>query len=215
MTHTYLKSFFIATLAIPLLNFANEEEVVNHPIGGRKVTTQSTEKVESSSEFFFKSSPPVAYSPAVHNIQAIADFGDLITIEDGSQWVVNSQDTPKIASWNEKDSILITQNHRWFSKYQFRIVNQNSEMSVEANLHLGPIDDGKHAPSIISIDTTQGELVLSNGSRWQISQLDAIAFEDWRLNDLIIVGYNSGWDSGSLGLLINVDLNRCVRAQQF
>lgn len=213
MKQTYLKSFFIASLVVPMLNFASENEEQNHPVGIREVKT--TEMVEGSSESIFKSYPPVYFSPAVHCLKAISAFGDSLTIEDGSQWVVSANDAPKILNWGSQDLILITQNHRWFSKYKYKIVNQNSGASVEANLNLGPIDDGNHAPCVIAIDTTRGELVLSNNSRWQISSYDSANFEDWRLNDLIIIGFNSGWDSGCPGLLINVDMNHCVRAQQF
>lgn len=215
MKQTYLKSFFIATLVVPMLHFANEGNETNHPVGDRAVTAATEEMAEETSESFFKNYPPVYFSPAVHCLAAVSVFGDSLTIEDGSQWVVNARDASKVLSWSSQDPILITQNHRWFSKFKYRIYNQNSGSYVEANLNLGPIDDGKHAPSVIAIDTVHGELVLSDNSRWQISSYDISLFEDWRLNDLIIIGYNSGWDSGSPVLLINVDMNHCVRAQQF
>ena len=218
MKHTYLKSFFIASMLVPMLHFANEGDTSENqdhlPVAIRK-PTHETPNEESASKFLSNRYPPVYFSPGMHCLSSVAAFGDSLEIEDGSVWKISSYDAPKVASWGAQDPILITQNHRWFSKYNYRIINQATGAALEANLFLGPIKDGTYTRYIMSIDTARGELILNDNTRWAVSSLDEFGFKDWVLYDAVIIGYNSGWDSSCQGLLINVNMNQCIRAQQF
>lgn len=213
MKHTYLKSFFLASLVIPMLSFANEEPISRYPVANR--IAQHEQPKEADSKFFCRSYPPVYYSAGIHNLASISVFGDQVELEDGSVWKVSSYDAPKVATWAAQDPILITQNHRWFSRYNYRIINQFTGSSLEANLFLGPIKDGPYTRYVMAIDPVRGEIYLNDQTRWLVSQFDADTFSDWMLHDAVIIGYNSGWDSSSQGLLINVNMNRCIRAEQY
>lgn len=214
MKHTYLKSFFVASLLVPMLHFASEGDATQRYSIGERKPTQEPAKKESSSKFF-NQYPPVYFSQGMHCVSAVDAFGNSLELEDGSVWQISPYDAPKVAHWKSQDPILITQNHRWFSKYNYRLINQTTGAVLESNLHLGPIKNGIYTRYIMSIDLSRGEVVLSDHTRWQISSLDECSFQDWMLYDAVIIGYNSGWDSNSEGLLINVNMNQWVRAAQF
>lgn len=218
MKNTYLKSFFIAAIIAPMLSFAtvdqNNENVQERFGVGVRESTQSIKK-EGESKFYSRGYPSVFYSSGTHCVSSVSVFGDQVEIEDGSVWKISSYDAPKVAGWRAQDPLLITQNHRWFSKYNYRIINQATGSTLEANLFLGPIKDGAYTRYVISIDTLRGDIYLNDQTRWHVSVLDADNFADWMLYDAVIIGYNSGWDSDSQGLLINVNMNRNIRAEQF
>ena len=170
---------------------------------------------EESCGLLFDKYPSVYYPAAVHWLAAVSGFGDSVEFEDGSVWKLSSYDSHRALHWRSNDPLMVTQNHRWFSRYNYRIVNKNTGASLEANLYLGPIQNGEYTRYIAAIDPTEGILLLSDNTRWEISPYDCYAFRNWALQDAVIIGYNSGWDSQCEGLLINVNTNDFIRAKQF
>jgi hypothetical protein len=170
---------------------------------------------EEGCGFLFDRYPPVYYPSAVHWLIAVSGIGDSVELEDGSVWKINSHDGYKAVQWLSSDPLTITQNHRWFSRYSYRIVNQNTGSSLEANLYLGPIRNGEHTRYIEAIDLAQGALLLSDRTHWEVSYLDLAEFRNWAHGDAVIIGINSGWDSHSESLLINVNMNNFIRVKQF
>ncbi len=215
MKRAYLKSFFILTLTLPMLNFANEGDAQEHlPVATRETIAPHQEQ-EASAQFFNNHYPPVYFSPGMHCLTAVSAFGDSVEIEDGSVWKISPHDAPKVSSWGSQDPIITTQNHRWFSKYQYKLINQSTGSTLEANLYLGPIKDGSYTRYVIAVDSSRHELILNDQTRWRISSYDLLSFQEWMLHDAVIIGHNSGWDSECQGLLINVNMNQCIRAEQF
>lgn len=216
MKHTNLKSFFLILFAIPFLSFANESDTQkNYPVGVRK-STQEGELQDAQASYYTRIYPDVVYfPPAMHSLYAISAYGDTFNLEDGSVWKVSSYDSPVVLRWASQDPILITQNSRWFTKYKYKVVNQATGYSVEANLMLGPIKEGSRTLYINAIDLFRKELILSDQTRWRISSYDTNKFRDWKINDPVILGYNSGWDSDYKGLLINVAMDEYIRAEQY
>ncbi len=170
---------------------------------------------EESCGFLFNRYPPVYYSSAIHWLNAVSSLGETVEIEDGSVWQVSRHDAYKALHWRSDDPLMITQNHRWFSRYTYRIVNTNTGSSLEADLQLGPIQNGEHTRYIVELNPWEGVLTLSDNTHWQISSYDGSTFRDWALDDAIIIGYNSGWDSHCESILINVNMNNFLRAKQF
>lgn len=211
MCRTYLKSFLFASLTIPLLNFAEENS--NIEVGGRKQNPMPT-SIEAQANYFAEY-PPVYYTRGVHGLAAVAISGESVEFEDGSVWKVSAYDAHKVKHFQMQDPLIVTQNHRWFSRYQYRIINQVTGASLEANLYLGPIKEGIYTNYICEIDQYRGEVYLTDNSRWKVSIYDAALLEKWVLNDPIIIGQNSGWDSACQGLLINVETGNYIRAEQF
>jgi len=170
---------------------------------------------EMTSGFIFDRYPAVYFPASTHWLSAVSGLGDTVELEDGSVWKINSYDSYKALNWRSNDPLAITQNNRWFSSFNYRIINKNTGASIEGNLFLGPVEKGPHTRYIVAIDKSHKEIQLSDNTRWEISYLDSSIFKDWALGDAIVIGVNSGWDSGSEALLVNVNMNNCSRAKQF
>ncbi len=168
--------------------------------------------------YLFDEYPPLYYPASTHSLIGVSALGDSVELEDGSVWKICRYDGYKALGWRSNDPLTITQNHQWFSRYAYRIVNENTGVCLEANLFLGPLAYGKHTMYITGIDRMSGELIVTNGSgesiHWEISANDFDLFQNWALADAVIIGQNSGWDSECEALLINVNMNVSVRARQ-
>ena len=113
------------------------------------------------------------------------------------------------------DPIAITPNHSFLSEYNYYVVNKATGSYVAADLILGPIAFGSYTHWIIGMDYTSGHVYLENGSTWTISSNDLFIFNDWAINDTIILGSNDSWFSCYDNLLINVNMNNYVRARKY
>ncbi len=185
------------------------------PLG---LIAESEPSIYEASGYIFDDYPPIYYPTAVHNLIGVSALGDSIELEDGSVWKISRYEGHRALTWHSNDPLTITQNHRWFSSYNYRIINQNTGACLEANLFLGPLEHGHRTLYITGIDRSSGDLILANGAgettQWELSSGDLDLFQNWALHDAIIIGQNSGWDSNSEAILINVNVNHCVRARQ-
>lgn len=147
------------------------------------------------------------HSGAFHQAIAVSPFGETVELIDGSVWHIHSWDSHKTLDWLGSDVLVISPNHSWFSSYLFRITNQNTGVSVEANLSLGPIYNGYFTHWIIGIDHYNNVVVLEDGSIWNMSIFDSNATDNWMVNDTVIIGINDGWLSSTRpNILINVNM---------
>lgn len=231
-----LKSLARISLILPTLLLAEGEEthvaIGTRPMSeeaaaqieaqkGQPATTEEEQGTLESAGYLFDRYPPIYYSNSHHWLNAVTVLDNsqyTLEFEDGSVWKINSYDGVKALNWRANDPLTITQNNRWFSRHDYRIINKSNGTSVEANLFLGPIERGEYSRFITGIDHSRREIQLSDNTHWEISYLDASIFKDWALSDYIIIGTNSDtsiWDSGSDALLINVNLNNSTRAKQF
>lgn len=229
-----LKLIALFSLVFPSLSYAEEKKHVE--IGTRSMSQEAQEEVEKRKKSdneeveegeieslgsIFDRYPPIYYSSSHHWLTAVTILNNdqyTLELEDGSVWKVSSYDGVKAINWRANDPLTITQNNRWFSQHEYRIINKSNGTSVEATLYLGPVEFGEFSRFIVGIDYARGEILLNDSTQWEISYLDSQIFEDWALNDYIIIGTNSNtsiWDSGSDVLLLNVNLNNACRAKQF
>ena len=152
---------------------------------------------------YFYTSHPGVYHQAI----AVSHFGETVELEDGSVWSIHSWDHHKTLDWLASDILIISPNHSWFSSYLFRITNQNTGASVEANLSLGPIFNGLKTHWIIGIDYYNNLVFLEDGSSWNMSAFDSSVVSHWLTNDTVIIGINDGWLSTTRpNVLINVNM---------
>jgi hypothetical protein len=160
--------------------------------------------------------PFVSIFASTHWLTSIENFGSFVELEDGAVWLVSHYDQSKARHWHSNDPLVITQNHRWFSYYSYRIIHQNSGVSVEANLYTRPQKGGEYTLSVVSLghETTR----LTNDhleiTDWEICPRDDSLFNQWKLYDTIIIGQNSDWDSHYESILINIDKSHFVQAKQ-
>jgi hypothetical protein len=129
---------------------------------------------------------------------------------DGSIWAINPNDAYKTMDWYTTDLVVITLNHKWFSSYDFRITNQTTGSSVQADLYLGPFDPAYGSPYthwILGVDYYYNEVYLEDGSVWSMSGFDRSIVDNWIAGDTVIIGVNDGWLAGSNpNILINVNM---------
>lgn len=175
----------------------------------------SEEPAEARCGFIFDRHPTLYCRDNYHYLVSLSSLGDLIDFEDGSGWRVNPYDSYKVFNWFSDDPLVVTQNSRWFSSYAYKVINKRTGSSVEADLFRGPFANGEFTLYIYAIDPVLGEVMLTDSSRWQISSHDLDIFDTWDLDDAIILGSNSGWDSDCEAILINVNTNNFARAGQF
>lgn len=150
-----------------------------------------------------------------HWINAIINYGDCIEFEDGSNWKISPSDAYKVISWRKDDPVIVTPNHTWFSHYNYSITNQTNGASVEANLFLAPISFGPYTHWIVALDKFSDHLFLEDGSSWKIAFEDRQFFDEYAINDFIIIGHNDTWFTSHNYILINVNMNNHIRAYSF
>ncbi|CRX39269.1 cell envelope integrity protein TolA [Estrella lausannensis] len=187
----------------------------NRAEGKEGVEKRSLESVEPSeeavedvtnAEIIAKPTYYTSHQGAMHRPIAVTVLGDIVTLEDGSEWIVKYSHRYKTLDWLASDSILVLPNHAWFSSYYFRLVNQMTGADIEVNLLKGPIYNGVYTHWIIAIDYLNCELCLEDGSIWRISSGDYSTMKKWLVNDTIILGINDSWLSSKPNILLNVNM---------
>lgn len=220
------------SVLLPTLFFADNAAVGTRPMSEEAIAQIKKERSETAEEEeeqaeqqtagnVFDRYPPVYYSNSHHRLTLVTVLDNneyTLELEDGSVWKISTYDGTKALNWRIDDPLTLTQNNRWFTRYDYRIINKANGTSVEANLFLGPVIRGEYSRFIIGIDYSRREILLSDNTHWDISTLDTSILKDWAVDDYVIIGTNSNtswWDSSSDAILINVNMNNCVRAKQY
>lgn len=229
----HLLNLLMGTLMISASLCANDEPEKKHiPVGVRALSEEErteqqekrallAEKLENgetiegmdeeelnSANLMSKAVYYTTHEGAFHRPIAVSFLGDAVELEDGSIWSVNASERYKTLDWMTGDVIIVTPNHAWFSPYDYCLINLNTGATVSVNLSLGPVYNGYYTHWIVAIDYYHRDVVLEDGSVWNISTLDQSAVNKWLLNDTVIIGINDGWFSGSNpNILINVNVN--------
>jgi len=152
-----------------------------------------------------------SHDGAYHFPVAVTYLGDEVTLEDGSIWKVASWDKWKTLNWLTTDTILVTQNKYMFSSYKFMLVNQDTGKEVEVNLALGPIYSGCYTRWIVSVDSWNDQILLNDGSLWEMSSIDYFITKNWFVNDTVIIGVNESSSVLRPNILINVNMLNYAR----
>ncbi|MEC7839134.1 MAG: hypothetical protein VX777_03735 [Chlamydiota bacterium] len=193
-----------------------EEVAVEEPEVGKKILDVKEDEIVSKSlgddeELVAKKIYYNSHDGAYHSPIAVTYFGDEVTLEDGSIWTVASWDQWKTLNWLTTDTILITQNKYLFSSYKFMLVNQATGKEVEVNLSLGPIYSGYYTRWIVAIDYLNDQILLDDGSFWEMSVLDYSITKNWYVNDTVIIGVNESSSTLRPNILINVNMLNYAR----
>lgn len=164
-----------------------------------------------------------AISPyACHWIDCLPEE-NVIKLEDGSEWSFNPALAFKIRSWRSGDILLLSPkiNWIWLSDYSYVLTNKTLNTCVEVNPHLGPLAYGSYSTWIRGMDYKNHRVYLINGQHeattWAIAEADYDLFNDWKINDHIIIANNDSWTwwfSGFNYVIINVNKNHYVHARQ-
>lgn len=170
----------------------------------KKTGEESEEKIAKGNRSTYYTS----HSGAIHTPIGISYLGEFVELEDGSFWEVESGDRYKTLNWLTGDTLIIKRNSEWFKSHKYRLINVTTGVEVRVNLYLGPVYNGIYTNWIVAIDQTKGNLLLQDGSLWQLSFAESSEYRNWLSNDTIIIGVNDGWFMGTYpNLLINVNTN--------
>jgi len=145
----------------------------------------------------------------VYYITNIGGRGSSITTHDETVWVVAPGSVRTAMRWVEQDPITITPNNSWFSSYEYRLVNQITKKSVEAELSLGP--KVKSSIFIDYIDPRIGFIRLTDGTQWWSDPSSRLY--SWQTGQAVLIGENSAW-FGRKNILININENNHITTTQ-
>lgn len=143
-----------------------------------------------------------SHSAALFQPIRVWEYKDQIQLSDGSIWSVALGDRWKLADWLISDVIVIIPNHSFFTFYDYLLVNQRTGDRIEVNLSEIEVlaYDASYRGQrhwIISIDYFSNLVTLEDGSVWGISFDDDSILQRWLIGDILIVGINDDWNSGS------------------
>lgn len=182
---------------------AHEERSAQHRQAARAL------KKGEKKEFFFNN----YQSMSPHWLINATYDGSVVELEDGSHWKLSPNYS--VFSWKVGDPIVVTPNHSFFSEYNYYIVNKFTGSYVAADLIVGPLTFGPYTHWVIGIDYASGHVFLENGTTWTVSANDTFVFNDWAINDTVIIGSNDSWFSSYDTILINVNMNNYVRSKKY
>jgi hypothetical protein len=185
------------------LDKENSLPVLNEPVG----VSQEEAAEEASKGYYYTSHMGAFHCPADINT-----FFGQITLEDGSLWSVKFGDTFKMANWLKSDSVVIVPNGP-FSYYKYRIVNQDTFVTINANLVLTPYLSGPYTYNVLATDYIFDKVWLNDGSVWEVSPFDNAILQSWKSSDIVIIGINDDYlHDLRPNVLINTFTNEYVRA---
>ncbi|MBS0630012.1 MAG: hypothetical protein JSS30_07320 [Verrucomicrobia bacterium] len=162
-------------------------------------------------------------SPCHYHTISSFPQGNVIKIDDGSEWVFDRADSQILRTWKAGHQIIITPNQHLLSGSHYTYVITNTELgdSVNVNLFLGPVAFGHQTSWVVGIDQNSGKIYIINGrgerTVWEVSSSDMYLIKDWKVNDTVIIGENDSWlwaFSSYKSMMINVNMNHYIRAQQ-
>lgn len=140
----------------------------------------------------------VACGLEVHTLIGWRSSGDVLSIEDGSTFVVTPSDRWCAACWVPGDIVYLTPNHGYFfglfpSSYDFCFYNPRTRDSVEVSLSMGPYYfDPSVSHWVTTIDRYNGMIALQDGTLFLVDPSDRSYLSEWATHDHVIVGSNDG-----------------------
>lgn len=191
-----------------------QEDTVKVRIDGDEETVESDIHEKA---LYIVAGEPLEY----HHVYEIDPFNNLLSIEDGSIWKIQSNEMSDVYDWVISDNIIIEQNSSFFdllfSGYPYVMKNLNlvhfdgSYDSVHADIKTQPWAFDVDSFWIYDMSSFWGSITLCDGTKW--TTYDSISY--WDLDDHIIIGRNS--DSSTRAsypyILINTRLNTHARAR--
>lgn len=137
------------------------------------------------------------------------DGWNYMTLEDGSIWRLRTSDVYKynvFNRWAQNHPIVIAANNGWFPLQKYRLINQATDETIYADLYAVPGYYGivvatAHTRRVISINYPSYQLVLDDGSLWNIS--NGYTLQSWSIGDVVVIGINDSIARLDANILIN------------
>lgn len=228
-----MRKLFTLMLMSTTLGFANEDFA---SISSRMVPTEDLQQLQAdrcklheeeqtigseTNSLLDKQGQVVYYAdPYYYSNQHMATFfspdGRIVELEDESQWMILISDVARAAKWLTNDPVAIYPNKDVFWKTtNYKLTNLALDETIDVDLIRGPRLNSIYTKYVTGVDTFFDSIYLSDGSRWDVAWSDSALTRHWAPNDVVIIGDNYGWFSGSYpSILINVSLNQYVTAKR-
>lgn len=195
-----------------LANQENKDQIPReeHPMEEKEGSEADTEFLKMSYESYVHTHPG-----AMHYVENISNNGAALEIEDGSIWDIKGSDRGTIKDWRHHDIIVLLPNRDWFSSYDYKFHNINTNEKVRANIFLGPIIDLQTTHYIEEINHSRRFIRLEDGSTWSMSRWDDSVLRLFERYDVVIIGTNDGWWKGSNpNILVHVKTMKYARGSR-
>lgn len=164
------------------------------------------------------------YSPYIYHWIDSFPQGNIIKVEDGSEWIFNKDQAHIVRDWRSGDAVVVMPKggSLWGTNYAYTVTNKDLGTSVDVNIFLGPIAFGAYSTWLIGIDMNLGQIYLLNGQGertvWEVAFEDLFLIrEHWATNDTLFIGENGSWlwwFSSYNSIIVNVNMNHYVRVRQ-
>jgi hypothetical protein len=205
-THSVLATLFACQMLSGTID-ASPGEMIIIP-GGHPPSTRIDPTLKAHGD------EPYFHQSALQLIASIGMGAQEIVLRDGSRWSLPYMDSFTVAHWTEGSIVTILPNRSLFACTEFKLKNCEREEVVSVKMDQGPTYGGLYTRTIVELNDLTKQLLLNDGLRWQVSPLDAWKLDEWRPNDTIIVGKNSGDSSLHFpNLLINVNNEETLRVR--
>lgn len=191
----------------------------------RKLQARKAQKMQKNDNALVAKCIPttVGYSKSsIHTVHSLSPNGDTIEIENGAVFTIRDWDSSTVKKWGKNTPIRLTCNTWGSYKYEFKVVNDITGDTAQANISLAPFVLSPNTRRISKI-TGNGIVILDNGAYYQVSDTSVISgWQDSTMTpgyagDMILVGDNDGfmtWGYNNVLFNLNVATSTQVTASR-
>ncbi len=202
---------------VSILPIQEEEKETREPLTAKENNTINEERLshfpnellQSSSLFDYREDfkdyqyIPFVHPDADHAIVGCSDSGDIIELNDQTEWTIAFSARNIVRNWRSDDLLYIKPKYSWFSSYGYVIQNRTTSEYADADILSVPLYNVSGSLFIVDIDVTNRIVLLNDDTLWQINPSD-YSFRKWRVGDRLITGVNNYWRMASFShILIN------------
>ncbi len=140
------------------------------------------------------------YTGSYHWPVELTVAGDFLTLEDGSQWRISSDNIWMVLGWRQADQVFICRNQQYNPPYKYLLWNATNGQAVAAKLCLTPYINGQYTHYYAERTNSDQVFVLEDGSCWVLYDNDELFWrplavgmklDGWHKGDIIMVGLNN------------------------
>lgn len=131
------------------------------------------------------------YPQARYHIYMASFYGDLISFEDGSEWMIAPRDRSEAVNWHWGQAVFLTQSN-CPSCGSYMLLNEERGTVVYANRLTEPRSWNSFLiKRITHIDHFYKRIALSDGSWWNMAFVNESIVNRWMIGHKMLIGLNS------------------------
>ncbi|MCB1212800.1 MAG: hypothetical protein KDK40_00725, partial [Chlamydiia bacterium] len=94
--------------------------------------------------------------------------------------------------WEVEDFVVILPYHSWFSNDTFRLTNCRTGATIHLQLIRVFATDHSIPLCVVGFQPERQQVLLSDGSCWEVPLADRSTFLRWEQGDVVLLGINDG-----------------------